>query len=79
MAGAVVVFGMIVMVISVIQAVQKMINSEFPRVPYEDPGIRPLDLGTCTDTTQAKMDQRSAYKYQAFLTFTFFTFIKTTL
>lgn len=76
MAGAVVVFGMVVMVISVIQAVQKMINSEFPRVPYEDLGIRLLDIGTCTDTTQAKMDRRSAYKYQAFLTFTFSLLLK---
>jgi solute carrier family 38 (sodium-coupled neutral amino acid transporter), member 11 len=76
MAGAVVVFGMIVMVISVIQAVQKMISSEFPCIPSEDPCLRLMDDGICTNLPQAKMDRCSVHKFQAFLYLYLFTFIQ---
>jgi sodium-coupled neutral amino acid transporter 11 len=65
MAGAVVAFGMVVMVISVIQAVQKMVNSESPLVLVKIALTR-ISTNKSRDTkltiSQAKMDQHSVHK-----------------
>lgn len=65
MAGAVVAFGMVVMVISVIQAVQKMVNSESPLVLVKI-SLTTISTDKYKDMkltlSQAKMDRRSVHK-----------------
>jgi sodium-coupled neutral amino acid transporter 11 len=71
MAGAVVAFGMVVMVISVIQAVQKMVNSKLPRSARDTghPSGLWITQTRINTFSQAKMDRSNVHRPRTALPF----------